>query len=344
MAREAMDQAVRTAPDTPESMRAVADYSYYCLGDFRQAEQQYRAIILRQPNYSDAYQMLAAVCRRQGKWLEGFAALRKVMELDPGNLSTARRLSGALEGARLYPEARRLRQRLLHAQPESLAARYLLARVTFLETGSVAEISAVFENLGLEQNPAANSVRRRWAFLSGNLDELLMLENERHELGLADEDPELLGSFAGVGSAPMAAPIALSAKGRKMEAEARLTRVADLRAQVEAQPENVFRRVDLAVFETLLGHKEAALGHIRRAMEGRKSIDFEATVNLNLAFVLAWTGDPDAAIAEYARLLRHPAGLLNIHEMKRDPRYQPLRGDPRFEALLADPKNNQPLL
>jgi hypothetical protein len=73
-----------------------------------------------------------------------------------------------------------------------------------------------------------------------------------------------------------------------------------------------------------------------------------------LAFVYAWTGDKDRAIAEYARLLRVPysgiernaltrTGALNVHVMRRDPRFAPLQGDPRFEALLNNPANNAPL-
>jgi tetratricopeptide (TPR) repeat protein len=207
-------------------------------------------------------------------------------------------------------------------------------------------MSAVFTDLRTEQenSAAANAVRRRWAFVTGNLAELLALEEKRNELGLADEDAELMTSVVGVGSSPMTGPVMLMANGRKPEVEARLSRVVELRAQVETQAENRFWRVDLAVMEALLGNKEAALRHIRRAVElGPKSSDLDTTVNLNLAFVLAWTGDKDAAIAEYARLLRHPAAFLNVHEMQRDPRYQPLRGDPRFEALLKDPKNHQPL-
>jgi hypothetical protein len=62
-----------------------------------------------------------------------------------------------------------------------------------------------------------------------------------------------------------------------------------------------------------------------------------------LPFVLAWTGEKDRAIAEYARLLQVPGSDLNVHVMRRHPAYAPLRGDPRFEALLNDPKNNAPL-
>jgi hypothetical protein len=54
-------------------------------------------------------------------------------------------------------------------------------------------------------------------------------------------------------------------------------------------------------------------------------------------------GDKDQAIAEYARLLRLPYSGLNVHAMRRDPPFAPLRSDVRFQALLGDPKNNAPL-
>ena len=61
------------------------------------------------------------------------------------------------------------------------------------------------------------------------------------------------------------------------------------------------------------------------------------------AQTLAWTGDKEGALAEFARLLRTPYGA-NIYAARGDPGWLPLRGDPRFEALLNDPKNNAPLL
>ncbi|MBI4622570.1 MAG: hypothetical protein HY736_05015 [Verrucomicrobia bacterium] len=108
--------------------------------------------------------------------------------------------------------------------------------------------------------------------------------------------------------------------------------------------------------EALLGKKEEALRCARRAVElvpeSLDAID-AGRYRAILAFVEAWTGEKDAAIAAYAGLLRRPYGSWDagpnaassttIHVMKHDPRYAPLRGDPRFEALLNDPKNNAPL-
>ena len=95
----------------------------------------------------------------------------------------------------------------------------------------------------------------------------------------------------------------------------------------------------------MLGHRDEALRCARQAVElVPESLDAGDGLasSRSLAFVYAWTGDKDRALAEYARLLRVPSGL-NVHEMRRSPEYFPLRGDPRFEALLNDPKNNAPL-
>jgi hypothetical protein len=63
----------------------------------------------------------------------------------------------------------------------------------------------------------------------------------------------------------------------------------------------------------------------------------------NRAQVLAWTGDKEGALAEFARLLRTPYGA-NVHSANVDPGWLPFQGDPRFEALLNNPTNNAPLL
>jgi hypothetical protein len=101
-------------------------------------------------------------------------------------------------------------------------------------------------------------------------------------------------------------------------------------------------------------HGGAASGHWFDFMAGDFSAESSdpwqgALPAAVLAFVYAWTGDKNHAIAEYARLLRTPVRtqdreeVLNIEIMRRCPEYAPLRGDPRFEALLNDPKNSAPL-
>ena len=120
---------------------------------------------------------------------------------------------------------------------------------------------------------------------------------------------------------------------------------AKVRAKLELEPDNTQLLRQAAVIEACLGHRDDALRFIEHAVElepESKSARTGANIAMYRAYVCAWVGDKDRAIAELTRLLQRP-GTLNVHQMKWDPVFAPLFGDPRFEALLNDPKNNAPL-
>ena len=94
----------------------------------------------------------------------------------------------------------------------------------------------------------------------------------------------------------------------------------------------------------MLGRHEEALDCGRKAMElVPESSDswsgpgYASTV----AALRARAGETDAAVREYARLLRN--GGANVHQLRVAPLPATLRQDPRFQALLNEPKNNAPL-
>ena len=143
---------------------------------------------------------------------------------------------------------------------------------------------------------------------------------------------------------------ALAAQGDLAGARTRLQEFPPkLRARIELEAENAALWSELGAVEAMLGHKEEALRCANKAVElVPESVDaLEGPGHrANLAFVQAWTGDKESALAEYTRLLGIPvssSGVVNVHVMKRHPYFFPLQGDPRFEALLNDPKNNAPL-
>jgi hypothetical protein len=55
----------------------------------------------------------------------------------------------------------------------------------------------------------------------------------------------------------------------------------------------------------------------------------------NLAVVYAWTDELDPAFETLGSLTKIPFGIF-YGELKRDPRWEPLRQDPRYEKLLAE--------
>jgi serine/threonine-protein kinase len=52
------------------------------------------------------------------------------------------------------------------------------------------------------------------------------------------------------------------------------------------------------------------------------------------AMVLAQAGEADAAPDEITHLLSAPS-QLNVHKLRLDPRWDPIREHPRFKALLV---------
>jgi tetratricopeptide (TPR) repeat protein len=157
--------------------------------------------------------------------------------------------------------------------------------------------------------------------------------------------------FAGLTAQQANTPEAIDLKRRWFGAPeepadtVRAERASVLRRRLGNEPDNDGLWSQLAEVEIGRGKAEEALQAARRAMELMPESQDAWTGPEHAAvyaFVCSRAGDRDRAIAEYARLLRRP-GPLNVHEMKRRGRYEPLRDDPRFQALLNDPKNNEPL-
>jgi tetratricopeptide (TPR) repeat protein len=86
-----------------------------------------------------------------------------------------------------------------------------------------------------------------------------------------------------------------------------------------------------------LGQRDEALREaawLQQSDVYREDAYFGSNVILQRAWVLARTGQAEAAIDEAERLLSRPSAVT-VHILRLDPRWDPVRSHPRFKALLA---------
>jgi TolB-like protein/cytochrome c-type biogenesis protein CcmH/NrfG len=339
-AREAINNAHRLDPDNPDVIRGVGAFFYYGLRDYARALEQFERLARQWPNDYRGHYFIGLVQRRQGRWVESLANLRRAEQLDPASPDIARDLGGSLRVMRRYDEAIIEQERYVRLLPESLAESFELAFLHYCAHGSTREGDELFAGpIAKRANPAvAQRYRMQWAATKGDLATAARIARE-----LPDQWDEIVG-FTWIGT--LRSVVILAASGDLAGARARMEEVpAGLRARLANEPENCRIWAPLAVADALLGHKEEALAAARKSLDiFPESVDAFVGPNSRwaLAVALAWTGENEAACVELRRLLASPS-IYNIYELKNGPWFAPLKGDPRFEAIVNDPKNNAPL-
>ncbi len=340
-AKEAVDTALRLAPDDPAVMEGAGDYYYYGYRDYARATEQYLRLAQLRPNDPVMFYSLALIQRRQGRWADSLENFRRAIQLDPSNLNYGLQFLQFLGATRRNDEAEALARHLVQAFPQEFNPVWYLDLTSFLARGDTAGLDA----FARRSFPAANAALFNYALrvnarLRGDFAEAIRLDREQRYNDSYGESHW---------SQDVAAGLTLADAGDTTAARARAAEaLAAMKTELELQPDNVTLWSALAVAHALLGEKDDALRCAQKAVdllpESRDALDGPGTAVVR-ASVLARVGEKDQALAEFARLLQVGFGA-NVY-MARGiwgfTSFQPLKGDPRFEALLKDPKNNAPL-
>ncbi len=339
-AKEAIDTALRLAPDDPAVIDALGAYLYYGHRDFAGATAQYERLRKLQPNDPSVASSLGLILRREGHFSEALPLLRKATQLDPGNAAYSRNLAEVLFAGRRYEEFLAIQRRRVEMLPERLEEAYALAATPYRIRGSTAEGDRFIAGLTPEQaiSPRGIEIRKDWAAAKGDWAEVVRLckiqpffeeDGAAHyvqafwrmnvHLNVGDKE----GARAAAGDFPN-----------------------QLRADLAKQPRNIFMMLYLAGYEACIGDPKEGIRLARKAVdllpESQDAVDAPVS-RFVLAMVYARAGDKDHALEELAHCLRTPFAPANVYELRKDGAFSILHGDPRFEALLADPANNAPL-
>lgn len=335
--KHATETAVRLQPNGIEALWAQGNYKYRIERDFAAAEQAFRQIVERQPNYEEAWQFLGLVERRQGKWESALAALQEAAKLDPRNAGLLTTIGGeTLLNMRRFSEAHEWLDRALAIAPgDGLALTYKV--YTYQAEGRLPEAAKVVVPLPLaDMDPGLLTARVYQRLL------------ERNFAGaIAESEPALKqpeDSLNGFGP-QLRAMLGKAQRWSGREAESAETfrrLVADL-APNAAKVDDAYVPVTLAIAQASVGDAAAAQAQARRSIElYAHDANIRPNAEEGLAEVLLLNGDRENAVAQLRSLLGMTQGFVTPAVLRLDPTWDALRGDAAFEALLKEPAASAP--
>jgi TolB-like protein len=346
------ESALKLEPNLPEAHLARGFAYYY--GD-RNYEAALNELALAQsglPNESEIYLAIGAIQRRQGKWDESTASLKKACELDPKASWPLQNLAFNYQMVRDYAAAQATVDKALTLSPKSFELWGLKIEFAIEQRGdfSVYERAVATFNSGAQSSPgaltapSAADLEKENAFNLTYMEVarlgVLMLQRKFQEaIAIAEKidentvarKPELVCQKYGfVG-------LARRYLGDEAGARRELLKAKEFAQKSLAEASDIAaRHMQVAQIMALLGEKDAAVAEALRARQLLpESVDaFEGPqIAQQLAEVYAITGDATRAIDILDELFQRPSGITT-HLLKLQLQWDPIRKDPRFQALI----------
>ena len=331
-ARLNAEESLRLQPNLPEGHLALGFSYYYGDRDYERALSEFEIAKRDLPNEADAYSAIAAIQRRQGKWVESTANFEKAVSLDPKNANVLFNLGLNYMAQRDFETADKIFDRAIAADPQAFASRGMKSALAIAWKGDVGFVEKQLSLVPGEFDPDGLVTAARVGILMLQrkfADALKLLQQFRGETLL----------YPDTGPCPKAL---LEGRlylyqGDKTKAQAAFERARPVAEQlVRDAPGDPGRHVQLGAVLAGLGLKEEAVNEGRKAVESvPESQDaFEGPqATAALAEIYAWVGEYDEAFRLLDHLLKVPNGLT-VPALKLDPVWDPLRKDPRFQTLI----------
>ena len=332
MEKQAVDKAFQLNPELPEAHLALGYYYYHGHLDYDRALEQFVIARKSQPNNSKILEGIGFVQRRQGKFEQGLANIKKAYELDPLSRVLAIELGATFSRLRKYPEAERYYNRTISLSPDWPRGYAWKAQLYLRWEGSIEKARAVLaealQNIKSAEDPdIVSSVVILDVFdenYQGALDRLSLkpedIDNQGYFIPNALQHAQIYGYMN------------KNELAKKYYDEAR----SILKKKIQQDSEDARFHSSLGIAYAGLGRKEDAIREGKLAVE-LLPVSKEAMTGMRqlevLAYIYVMVGEHDAAIDQLEFLLSIP-GSLSIPLLRLDPAWAPLRENPRFQDLL----------
>jgi len=334
-ARTLAERALELQPDLPEAHLALGYSYYYGDNNYDAALKEFEIAQRGLPNESDAYLAIGAIQRRQGKWAESTANIEKSASLNPKDSWPLQNLADNYQVLRNFDAANKTIDRGLNMNPNGVGLWEAKSKLAIAEKGDFSVAEKAFA--AAKSIPMTNEEKLR---IAGARADVFLLER-KYEEGLREAESlpdDLFHEFQQHLSGKYFL-IGFARKALQDEAGARAAflKAKDLlEAQLKQSPDAADIHIQLAKVLAYLGEKDAALAEAQRAAEllpESKDAFGGPEITAGVADVYCIVGENGRAIEVLDGLLSRPSGVT-VPLLKLRPAWDSLRNDPRFQALI----------
>ncbi len=335
-ARSLAERALQLQPDLPEAHLALGFSYYYGDNNYEAALKEFEIAQRGLPNESEVYLAIGAIQRRQGKWAESTANLEKAASLNPKDTWPLHNLALNYQRQRNFDAANKTVDRALQINPQGIGLWEIKVKLAIAEKGDF----SVYEQAVEKGKSFPISDEERLKMVGDEANLLLLQRKYQQILQLGQRFPD--DSFATVpGSLAMkyfAIGIAQKGLGDDAAAHSAFVKAKNIfEEQLKQKSEDLGLHIQLAKVLAWLGDKDAAIAEAQRAMDLRpESKDaFEGPeITEQVAQVYTILGDNARAIELLDGLLSRPSEVT-LQTLKVNPAWDPLRNDAGFQALFV---------
>ncbi len=321
-AKAAVDNAVRLAPDSPETHLAQGFYYYRGSRDYEKALAEFKIVQKQYPNNADAIAALGYIYRRQGKWPEAVAHLEKAVTLNPLNYFWTLDLGDSYLLMREYAKSERFLNRAIELSPDVFLAYQSSVEMYVSRDGNTQMARKILQSV--PNAVSGESLVSSWVYLE-NID-------GNYQAALNRLSLQYDSLFYYLDKANVYELMKLPQKARACFDSAKV----QFEKEIRRQPEVAYFHAGLGLALAGLQQKEAAIREGENGA-GLLTVSMDAYTGSLLLEILAWiyvkTENYDAAIDRLEELLAIPSRLA-VNKLKIEPNWAPLRHLPRFREML----------
>ena len=338
-AKEALENAQKLQPNTPETLLFTGYYQYWVLQDYGLAKTTFGRVSKMLPGNSEILYALAAIARSEGHWDESIAYWERGLALNPRNTALLTEVAFTYAALRQFPKAEKLYDRALDILPNEVSLMALKAN-TYQAEGNLQEAAKLLVQVNAQTNSdVAVRIKLTQLRFERNPEAMQWVQARQTQLPLTsgiEKGSKLVGIA-------LAQHVAGDTAHAKADAEQARSTLESLKKD---QPENAFVAAALAVAYAILDEKDSALNEAQRAitlLPSNKDRLSGPAFEENLALVEMIIGKNGRAIATLTRLLHTPYGgwlysptPVTPALLRLDPLWDALRADPAFQKLCAE--------